>query len=126
MSKDEKTIMIAEDDPYIMDIYKTKLLKEGFKIITANDGVQALKKLEEEKTQPDLILLDIMMPHLDGLSVLKKLQADERWKFIPVILLTNLGQKEKVQKGFKLGAKDYLIKAYFTPAEVVEKINQYL
>ncbi|HHE45828.1 MAG TPA: response regulator [Candidatus Moranbacteria bacterium] len=126
MLKDEKTIMIVEDDSYIMDIYKTKLLKEGFKIITANDGVQALKKLEEEKAQPDLILLDIMMPHLDGLSVLKKLQVNERWKFIPVILLTNLGQKEKIQKGFKLGAKDYLIKAYFTPAEVVEKINQYL
>lgn len=126
MPNDKKIIMIVEDDSFVMDIYETKLTKEGFNLITAVDGAQAIEKLKKENTQPDLILLDIIMPYMDGLTVLKKIQENESWKFIPVILLTNLSQKEKIQKGFELGAKDYIIKSHFTPSEVMEKINKYL
>ncbi len=126
MSNNKKTIMIIEDDIFVMDIYKTKLTNEGFKLITANNGKKAIEKIEEGTVIPDIILLDIVMPYVDGLTVLKEIQKNETWKFIPVILLTNLSQKEEIEEGFRLGAKDYLIKSHFTPSEVVEKVNEYL
>lgn len=119
-------IFIVEDDSFVMDIYRTKLTQEGFDVMTAANGVDAMKKLKEEKDLPDLIMLDIVMPYMDGLEVLKNVRSDDRTKNIPVILLTNLSQKEEVDKGLSLGANDYLIKSHFTPSEVMEKINQYL
>ena len=126
MSNTEKkqTIMIVEDDSFVMDIYKTKLSQEGFSVVEAENGVEALKKLK--MTKPDLMLLDIIMPYMDGLEVLKKMKENEDTKNIPVILLTNLSQKEEVDKGMELGAKDYLIKSHFTPSEVLEKIKSCL
>ncbi len=126
MNNDKKVIMIVEDDAFVMDIYKTKLSNEGFKLLIANNGKQAIEKIEEGVVIPDLILLDIVMPYVDGLTVLKKIQKNKIWKSIPVILLTNLSQREEIKEGFRLGAKDYLIKSHFTPSEVVEKVNQYL
>jgi DNA-binding response OmpR family regulator len=126
MTNNERTIMIVEDDIFVMDVYKTKLSNEGFKLITADNGKEAIKKIKQNDITPDLILLDIVMPYVDGLTVLKEIQKSETWKLIPVILLTNLSQKEEIKKGFELGAKDYLIKSHFTPSEVVEKINRYL
>jgi len=113
--------MIVEDDSFVMDIYKTKLSQEGFSVVEAENGTEALKKLKT--TKPDLMLLDIIMPYMDGLEVLKKMKENEDTKNIPVILLTNLSQKEEVDKGMSLGAKDYLIKSHFTPSEVLEKIK---
>lgn len=124
MSDEKKTILIVEDDSFVMDIYQTKLAQEGFEVITADNGMEALKKLEKEK--PDLILLDIIMPYVDGLEVLKKVRIMDRMKNVPIILLTNLSQKEEVDQGIALGANDYLIKSHFTPSEVLEKINKYL
>ena len=122
MSTEKKqTIMIVEDDSFVMDIYKTKLSQEGFSVVEAGNGAEALKKLKDVK--PDLMLLDIIMPYMDGLEVLKKMKENEETKNIPVILLTNLSQKEEVDKGIELGAKDYLIKSHFTPSEVLEKIK---
>ena len=126
MSDGKKTIMIVEDDIFVMDIYKTKLSNEGFKLLTADNGKQAIEKIEKGTVIPDLILLDIVMPYVDGLTVLKEIQKNETWKLIPVILLTNLSQKKEIKEGFELGAKDYLIKSHFTPSEVVEKVNKYL
>lgn len=121
-NKDNKqTIMIVEDDSFVMDIYKTKLSQEGFTVVEAENGAEALKKLKNVK--PDLMLLDIIMPYMDGLEVLKRVKKNEDTKNIPVILLTNLSQKEEVDKGIELGAKDYLIKSHFTPSEVLEKIK---
>jgi len=120
----KKKIMIVEDDSFVMDIYHTKLEQENFEVIEAANGVEAMKKLQD--SQPDLILLDIIMPYMDGLEVLKKIKEDERLKNIPVILLTNLSQKEEVTKGLELGANDYLIKSHFTPSEVLEKIKNYI
>ncbi|HPN96233.1 MAG TPA: response regulator [Candidatus Moranbacteria bacterium] len=115
-------IMVVEDDSFVMDIYQTKLTQEGYEVISASNGIEAIKKLEENK-KPELILLDIIMPYMDGLEVLRKIKNNKNWKKIPIILLTNLSQKEEVQEGLKLGAKDYLIKSHFTPSEVLEKIK---
>jgi CheY-like chemotaxis protein len=122
----KKHIMIVEDDPFVMDIYQTKLEQAGFDVALAGNGQEALTKLEKEKELPDLILLDIIMPYMDGLEFLKEAGKNEKLKEIPVILLTNLSQKEEIDEGLKLGAKDYLIKSHFTPSEVLEKVNNYL
>lgn len=113
--------MIVEDDSFVLDIYQTKLSQEGYQVTEARDGVEALEKLEKEK--PDLILLDILMPRMDGLEFLKKIKSRSDLKEIPVILLTNLSQKEEINFGLGLGANDYLIKSHFTPTEVLEKIK---
>lgn len=117
----KKKIMIVEDDSFVMDIYQTKLEQEGYEVVGAANGVEALKKLQE--IRPDLILLDIIMPYMDGLEVLKKIKDDQGLRNIPIILLTNLSQKEEIDKGLGLGADDYLIKSHFTPSEVLEKIK---
>ena len=116
--------MIVEDDSFVLDIYQTKLSQEGYSVIEARNGVEAMKILEKER--PDLILLDIIMPYMDGIDVLKKLKEKNDLKNIPVILLTNLSQKEEINLGLNLGASDYLIKSHFTPSEVMEKIKIYL
>lgn len=125
MDATKKTIMIVEDDTFVMDIYETKIAKDGMNVISANNGMEAIKKLEAG-AKPDLILLDILMPYMNGLELLKKIKEDENLNKIPVVLLTNLSQKEEIQEGLGLGAKDYLIKSHFTPSEVMEKINKYL
>ncbi|MDO8240736.1 MAG: response regulator [Candidatus Moranbacteria bacterium] len=122
----KKTIMIIEDDSFVMDIYQTKLSLEGFDIIAANNGMEALEKLEKIDCKPDLILLDIIMPFVNGLEVLEKIKNNDRLKKIPIILLTNLSQKEDIDQGMILGADDYLIKSHFTPSEVLAKIRIYL
>jgi len=119
-----KKIMIVEDDSFVLDIYQTKLSQEGYTVIEARNGVEAMKKLEKEK--PDLLLLDIVMPYMDGIEVLKKIRERADLKNLPVILLTNLSQKEEINVGLGLGASDYLIKSHFTPSEVMEKIKIYL
>ena len=123
---EKKRIMIVEDDMFVMDIYHTKLKQVGFDVIAASNGLEALKILKEEKVVPDLILLDIIMPYLNGLEVLEEISKDEALKTIPVILLTNLSQKEEIDKGMSLGAKDFLIKSHFTPSEVMKKVNFFL
>lgn len=118
---DKKTILLVEDDAFVSDIYQTKLGQEGFQVIMAENGAEALKKLE--KNIPNLILLDIIMPYMDGMELLGKLKEKKEWREIPVILLTNLSDKEKVEEALKMGANDYLIKSHFTPSEVVGKVN---
>lgn len=125
-SEAKKKIFIVEDDSFVMDIYQTKLSQSGFDVILATNGLEAIKKIEKETELPDLILLDIIMPYMDGLEVLGKLKNNNRFKNIPVVLLTNLSQKEEIQEGMKLGASDYLIKSHFTPSEVLEKIKKYV
>ncbi len=117
-------VLIIEDDEFLADIYKTKFELEGFKVILAGDGEKGLKAIQTKK--PDLVLLDILLPKMDGFAILQTIKKDPETKNIPVILLTNLGQKEDVQKGLKLGAVDYLIKAHFNPSETVEKVKKIL
>ena len=123
-NNNKKTILLIEDDKFLAGMYQTKLELEGFEVKLAADGKQGLKMIKSEK--PALVLLDIILPEITGFEILKKIKKDIKTKNIPVILLTNLGQKDDVSKGLELGAVDYLIKAHFMPSEVVEKIKKLL
>lgn len=120
----KKTIALLEDDHFLSNLYKTKLELEDYGVITAGNGEIGIKLVKEKK--PDLIILDIIMPKMNGFEVLKEIRADKNLKDVPVIMLTNLGQKEDVQKSFKLGANEYLIKAHFLPSEVVGKVKKFV
>lgn len=124
MANKKIKILLIEDDPFLLSMYVTKFEMENFNVITAQDGDKGLKLAVRET--PDIILLDLILPEKDGFEVLKGLMADEKLKNIPVILLTNLSQKEDIDRGLELGANDYLIKAHFTPSEVVEKVKKVL
>ncbi len=122
--KDPKKILLVEDDKFLSEMYATKLTASGFDVEVSFDGQDALTKIKEKK--PDLILLDIVLTKMDGFELLQLLRKDDSTKEISVIILTNLGQKEEVEKGLKLGANDYIIKAHFTPTEVVAKAKKLL
>ena len=174
VSSSMKQILLIEDDPFLIDIYTTKLKEEGFSIEVATGGEEGLRKLREKKF--DLLVLDIVLPKIDGWEILEKLKTElpkeakvkmrtkfsspielpkeakvkmrtkfsspielpkeakvkMRTKFsspiknLKIIILSNLGQKEEVEKGLRLGANKYLIKAHYTPSEVVEEIKEVL
>ncbi len=117
-------ILISEDDPFLSQMYSEKLEMEGYDVSLATDGDAALDKMKLIK--PDIVLLDLLMPKKDGFEVLAEKAQDEQIKDIPVIVLTNLSQNEQIKKCYDLGAKDFLIKAYFVPAEVIKKIRDVL
>lgn len=117
-------ILLIEDEEMLANMYEVKFKNEGYDLVKAADGAMGL---EMAKTmQPNFILLDIIMPKMDGFSVLKSLKEDPSTKNIPVMLLTNLGQDEDVQKGKQLGAVGYLVKANVTPSEVVASVQKEL
>ena len=116
-----KKILIIEDDKFLRELIGQKLLKEGYDIVEAVDGEKGIKTIKGEK--PDLGLLDLILPGMDGFEVLTKMKEDAGVAQIPVIILSNLGQKDDIEKGLKMGAVDYLIKAHFTPGEIIDKIK---
>jgi DNA-binding response OmpR family regulator len=118
------SVLLVEDDEFLAELYSTKLTMEGFTVQVANDGEKGLKMALAKP--PQLILLDIVMPKMDGFEVLAALKKDASTKDVPVVLMTNLSQRDDVTKGLALGATDYLIKAHFMPSEVVKKINEVL
>ena len=118
----KKRILLVEDDEFLAELYATKLNLEGFEVSLATDGEKGLKMAKEK--DPHLVLLDIVLPKMDGFEVLRQLKLDKSTKGIPIILLTNLSQKDEVDRGLSLGADDYLIKAHFMPSEVIKKIKQ--
>ncbi|MDP2709362.1 MAG: response regulator [bacterium] len=117
-------ILLVEDDSFLLSMYATKFELENFKVIMADDGEKAVRLAAKES--PDIILLDILLPKMNGFEVLRRLKQDRATAAIPVILLTNLSQKEEIEQGLNMGAKDYLIKAHFMPSEVVDKIKKAL
>lgn len=119
-----KKILIVEDDKFLRELIAKKLSEEGFIVEEASDGEEGIRKIKEGR--PDLILLDLILPSIDGFEVLEKIKKDLETKPIPVIILSNLGQKEDIERGLKLGAFDYLVKAHFTPGEVIEKVRNAL
>lgn len=119
-----KTILIIEDDKFLRELITQKLIKEGYEVSEAVDGEEGIKKVKDEK--PTLVLLDLILPGIDGFEVLSKIKEDPGLSSIPVIILSNLGQKEDIERGLKLGAVDYLIKAHFTPGEIIDKIKNIL
>jgi len=124
MAGAKNKILIIEDDSFLLTMYATKFELENYQVITAEDGEKGLKLAQKE--MPDIILLDILLPKLNGFEVLKALKEKFETKDIKVILLTNLSQRGEVQQGLSLGALDYLIKAHYMPSEVVEKVNKIL
>lgn len=117
-------LVVVEDDEFLRELIVTKLINEGFEVVEAMDGEDGLRKIREEK--PQLVLLDIILPSIDGFEVLKQLKADPSVASIPVVMLSNLGQQDDVERALSMGAKDYLIKAHFTPHEIVEKVKSVL
>ncbi|MCX6718710.1 MAG: response regulator [Candidatus Staskawiczbacteria bacterium] len=119
-----KKILIVEDDIFLRQLISKKMSSEGFDVSLAVDGADGVK--EAKKIMPDLILLDLVLPTMDGFEVLSKIKADSETGSIPVIILSNLGQQEEISKGLKLGAADFLVKAQLTPEEIVEKVKTLL
>jgi DNA-binding response OmpR family regulator len=118
-----KRILLAEDEPAIARLVEFKLAKEGYHVTCASDGKTALKMAKEG--QFDLLLLDVLMPKLDGFQVLERVRSDPALKDIPVVLLTAKGQEEDRARGTELGATDYIIKL-FNPQELAERIGRIL
>lgn len=119
-----KTIVVIEDDKFLRELISQKLMKEGYDVFGAVDGEEGFQMVKSKK--PDLVLLDLILPGMDGFEVLEKLKKDPDVAGIPVIILSNLDQKEDMEKIFKLGAVDFLIKARSTPGEVVDKVREIL
>lgn len=118
-------ILLIEDDPLMIRMYQRKLLKDKYEVQSAVDGEEGLLKIRSFK--PDLVLLDVMMPKLNGLQVLERMKADPAIAHIPVIILTNLGgSQEDINRGLELGAVAYLIKSAYRPDEVVAKVKEVL
>lgn len=117
-----KTVLLVEDDEMLNAMYKAKFEKEGYTVISAFNGSEGVKMAEAN--HPDVMLLDIIMPKMDGFVALKKVKKIASLSTLPVILLTNLGQEEDIKKGRELGAADYYIKANHTPQEVVDKVKK--
>lgn len=125
MMAEKASIVLVEDDSFISGMYQTKLASMGYQVELKEDGEAAWERLQQDPL-PDMVLLDVVLPKKDGFEILEALRADKRTENLPVILLTNLGQKPDVERGIKLGADDYIIKAHYTPSEVVEKIEKIL
>lgn len=117
-------ILLIEDDKFLRELMARKLLTLNYDVSVAVDGEEGLQKIKEEK--PDLVLLDLILPGINGFEVLEKAKSDPNTVAIPVIILSNLGQGDDIERGLKLGAKDFLVKAHFTPQEIVNKLQSYI
>lgn len=124
MKETTKKVLIVEDDGFISEVYITKITAEGFSVIMANDGEKALELTRSKN--PDLILLDITIPKIDGIEFLKKIRSEEEVSDILVIVLTNSNEEEHLSQARELGVSEYLIKSHYTPSEVVLKIREVL
>ncbi len=120
----DKTILVVEDDRFYMRIYDDKLRKEGYAVKLAYNGEEGIALLKE--LTPNIILLDLIMPTIDGFGVLKALRDDTRLQSIPVLILSNLGQESDVEKAIELGAVDYCVKSQMSMDDVLEKINTHI
>lgn len=120
----KKKILLIEDEKILTDMYKDKFSKAGFKVIIAFDSREGLKLAKEE--HPDLIILDILLPRENGIAFLGWLKKDPKISSIPVMVFSNYDDPATKKQAKKLGAKEYLIKANYTPGKIVKKIKGYL
>ena len=118
-----KTILVIEDDKFLRELLVRKIVSEEFSVLEAETGEEGIEKIKNEK--PDLVLLDIILPGIDGIEVLRKAKEDKDTKSIPIMILSNLAGPEEIERGIKMGAVDYLIKAHLTPREIVEKAKEF-
>ncbi|MBU2578599.1 response regulator [Patescibacteria group bacterium] len=117
-----KKILIIEDEELLYNILKKKLELEGYEVSIAENGVEGLEKVK--KINPDLILLDIVMPEKGGFEVMEELQKEDDFKDIPIIIISNSGQPVELDRAKELGVRDWLIKTEFDPEEVIEKVKK--
>ncbi len=122
MAGEKTKVLLVEDDLMIVEMYKMRFEEEGYAVLVTDKGSEAIEIAEKEK--PDIILLDVILPEVDGFTVLQKLKNNVKTKEIPILLLTNLGQESDKDKGLQMGAADYFIKAQHTPVEVIQKIKE--
>ncbi len=121
MSEPIAKILLVEDDEMIIEMYKLRFEAEGYGVDITEKGSEAI---ELAKKMPDIILLDIILPEIDGFNILQALKSDTDTKNIPVLLLTNLTQESDKEKAINMGAVDYMVKSMFTPSDVIQKIKE--
>ena len=121
---EEVKVLFIEDDPAVAEMYKLKLELDGYTVTVAKDGEEGLRIATE--TPPDIIFLDTRLPKMDGFAVLERLRSTERTAEVPVIILSNYGERELVDRGLKLGALEYLIKSQTTPANLSRGVEGWL
>jgi len=119
-----KKALIVDDDEFLLDMYVMKFKEAGFLVEVAKSGPDALAKAKE--FQPAIILLDIVLPGMDGFEVLQEIKSTKACPNTKILMLSNLGQKDDTEKAIKLGAEDYIVKAHFTPSEVLKKVMEVL
>jgi len=119
-----KKILIVEDEEYLLDMYKMKFTSAGYDVTTAVNGVEGLELASTGKF--DLVLLDLIMPKMNGYQVLDELRSNEATKNLPVYILSNLGQGSEIDQGLNHGANGYLVKSSFTPSQLLEQVEQLL
>lgn len=120
----QKSILLIDDEPAFLKTLGVKLEWEGYKVITATDGKEGLELASS--LHPDLIILDILMPVMDGIQVLEKLRQNDWGKDVPVMMLTNLTHEEKESKAYAKNVKDYIVKSNWTLADILTKVNKYI
>ncbi|HBI50887.1 MAG TPA: response regulator [Candidatus Moranbacteria bacterium] len=123
MEQKIKTVLIVEDEEDLREIYSRALMANGYEVLQATNGIEALEWLERKSEKIDLILLDIVMPGMDGFEALEKIKKDERYEKIPVLVSTNLDNDDDRRQALGMGAKEYFVKSQHTPSELVAKVK---
>lgn len=124
MTNNQKTLLIVEDDQSLSEILRDTFFKAGFQVTLAHNGEEGLNAALSQP--PALILIDILMPQMDGITMLQKIRASEAGKNIPVIILTNLNDNETINKALESGAYDYLVKSDWNPSDLVKRAKEKL
>ena len=122
MPDKKRKILLVEDDSMIVEMYKLRFEEEGFEVTVTEKGSEAIELASSLK--PDIMLLDIILPEVDGFNILQSLKSEEKTKSLPILMLTNLAQESDKEKAISMGANDYLVKSQHTPSDVLQKVKE--
>jgi CheY-like chemotaxis protein len=123
MNAGQLHILLVEDDPAVAGMYRLKLEMEGYRVTVSRDGEEGLRVAREQ--HPNLIFLDIRLPKMDGMTVLEAMRGDDHTRHIPVVILSNYGEPPLIERGLRLGAREYLLKSETTPSSVAARAKTY-
>jgi DNA-binding response OmpR family regulator len=121
----KEKILLIEDDPFLHQMYLDTLTNAGYKVVSAKDGVEGLN-LIKNNTDANLVLLDLMLPKINGIDILREIKKEESTKYLSVIVLTNLSEDQTIKEALQLGANAYLVKVDYTPKQVIDMVKQYI
>ncbi len=124
MSTSLAKVLIVEDEQYIFELYEVKLMQEGFEVAVATNGSEGFDMIAS--FQPHIVLLDVLMPDTDGFGLLEQLCKQQDISAVNVIIFSNLSQKDEIDRGLKLGAKEYIVKTSVTPSQLAERLKKYI